>query len=477
MIYFVFLFKVILSEDKEIIGPTPSATLLLEYTNRFRMNPKAEAQIIMTFLKNYRGKNIEYLAMWNGTAKGGGLIRTFRPRIDFKIFKEEVEKIPSSQPLVFNLQLIQSANSHSKYMQSNDIQTHSEIKNKKHFSGISPFHRTRIAKYPGRFVGENAFLHGKNPWYCHLGFLIDWGPGPGGMQPGRGHRVNLARSIFKEIGIGTIKYKWRRFDEISTTQNFGIVSVKDRFVGGVIYNDKNKNNFYDIGEGVGDVSIMASDGSTCKSWASGAFTLKLKSAKGMTITATYLEIKKETKISSGNNNIKLDWIVPSKERILYLSEKLNVLEKEPTSKDLLTNLYIASRSGLILKEESNNKIKSHIKEIKITLEPIFLELHQLIKKQELKSLNLLLLKIKRKFIKSDFVFIGKEINLLKSSIKRFLDLENRVLKTSNARSLQRLRLQSKKTLKKIHKIKQTLFYKEFLPHWDNLIKEIKSLPF
>lgn len=472
-----FFMSTLWAQETPPIGPSPESTLLLEYTNRFRMNPKAEAQAIVDFLKKYRGKNIEYLAMWNGTAQGNGLIRTFRPRIDFKMFQEEMAKIPATPPLVFNLQLINSAYNHSKYMKVNDIQSHSEAKDKKAFTGLSVFHRTRAAKYPGSLVGENVFLHGKNPWYCHLGFLIDWGPGPGGMQPARGHRVNMARAIFKEIGIATIKYRWRRFHEISATQNFGIVSKKNRFIGGVIYNDKNKNNFYDIGEGIGDVLIKASDGSTCKSWPSGAYTLKLKSNLAVTITTEYFGLSNKTKLKQGYDNSKLDWKVPAKEKIQQLQLKLDLVEEKPTSKNFLTDLYIASREGLILNESSNLKITNHLKETKITLDPIFDKLHQLLKEQDIKKLNLFCSKTKRKYQKTDFTKVFNELDLLKSATKRFLIIENRVLKTSNKRTLHRLKSQAKKNLKKLRETKQKLFYLEFLPHWDHLIKETRSLPF
>ena len=57
--------------------------------------------------------------------------------------------------------------------------------------------------------------------------------------------------------------------------------------GGVIYIDKDGDNFYSIGEGLGGVTIKSSDGACTTTWKSGAFELDLRGEGPVTLTAEY----------------------------------------------------------------------------------------------------------------------------------------------------------------------------------------------
>src|ERR1041384_1985918 len=82
-----------------------------------------------------------------------------------------------------------------------------------------------------------------------------------------------------------------------------------RCAGGVCYMDLNGNRFYDVGEGLGSMTISSSDGATVSTWKSGAFTLELKGQKEITLTAVYEGEKFSKTFSAGSENIKFDWIV------------------------------------------------------------------------------------------------------------------------------------------------------------------------
>jgi uncharacterized protein YkwD len=81
--------------------------------------------------------------------------------------------------------------------------------------------------------------------------------------PGRGHRLATMCDFWREIGIGISTgvdvgagYRW---DSIYLVQNFGSqtngTTFATPFITGVVYDDKNGNNLYTPGEGVGGVRV------------------------------------------------------------------------------------------------------------------------------------------------------------------------------------------------------------------------------
>jgi len=258
--------------------PTPAETLMLEYLNRFRADPSAEADRIAP-----AGKS------------GGG--------VDWKMFRDEMKALKPAQPLVFNLELLDAARKHSHYMILNGL-THVEEPEKTGFVAGSFGERCTKAGYKGFAGGEDCFRDPGDPWSCHTGFVVDNGAGPGGMQPGRGHRGNMINGGFREIGLGAVPHD----GHLSTTHDLG--SHKGRVAGGVVYIDANGNNFYDIGEGLGNITISSSDGKEVKTWKSGAFVLELKGTQGVTLTADLDGEKFSKTFPAGTDNVKFDWIVP-----------------------------------------------------------------------------------------------------------------------------------------------------------------------
>ena len=106
--------------------PTPEETLILELMNRFRADPKAEAEyIVKTFGKG-------------DTVFGA----------EAKMFLDECAALKAMPPLVFNLQLLDAARKHSFYMVHNGL-GHVEEAGKRGFTGASPSDRTKAAGYPG----------------------------------------------------------------------------------------------------------------------------------------------------------------------------------------------------------------------------------------------------------------------------------------------------------------------------------------
>jgi hypothetical protein len=321
--------------------PTAEETAILELMNRFRANPKAEGDLIAPPGRNDLG-------------------------VDWKMFHDEVNALKPAPPLVFNLDLLDAARKHSYYMIQNEL-GHVETPGKPGFYGAQPGDRIAASGYKGSGFGENAYKDSQGPWSSHSGFIIDNGPGgPGGMQPGRGHRRNMMGS-FKEVGPGAVPHGKGR---LSVTHDFS--SRDGRFAGGVVFIDLNDNQFYDVGEGLGGVAISGSDGTSALTWKAGAYVIPLKGQSPVTMTAT-IDGEKQTKsFPGGGDNVKFDWAVPVSVPLKKADRYLAAVEKAgepgtPKHAAALVNLAFGTRD-LYLDAERKAKVAELVKDVATELE-------------------------------------------------------------------------------------------------------------
>ena len=302
--------------------PSPEEVMILELVNRMRADPVAERDIL---------------------CPAGTHPAAIPSNVDVKMFREEMGQLKPKPPLVFNLQLLKAARWHSYYMIHNGLGHHEE-KGKEGFTGVNPSDRVKKAGYPSGGA-ENAFRDPRTPEYSHLGFVVDWGKGgPGGMQPGRGHRANIMGN-FREMGPSAVPHSGK----ISVTHNFGNRRGVQRFAGGVMYIDRNHNNFYDIGEGVGDVQIIASGAkSTAKSWASGAYALEINHQKDLKLVATWNGMQFEKVFPAGSENVKFDWSIPPKAELDRADALIAAVEAIPADSKRSTDMKKRTKAGLDL---------------------------------------------------------------------------------------------------------------------------------
>ncbi|HOW65946.1 MAG TPA: CAP domain-containing protein [Candidatus Paceibacterota bacterium] len=239
--------------------PTAEEQLMLELINRARSNPSAEAARL----------NIDL----NEGLSPGTLNANPKP------------------PLALNRFLLAAARSHSQWMLDNQQFSHAGA------DASDPGNRMSDAGYS--FTG--AWRYGENIAFqgtttipviaelvaaSHDDLFIDEG------IEGRGHRINLMQSSFREIGIGVRTGQWeqsgRLYNIAMSTQDFASSDGSHRaLLLGVIFRDTNRDGFYSVGEGIGGVTIMPDRGNDyAVSSASGGYAIPLDNLNGQ-VTLTY----------------------------------------------------------------------------------------------------------------------------------------------------------------------------------------------
>ena len=236
-------------------SPTAAEQLVLEYVNRARSNPIAEGQ---------------------------------RLGIDIHEGLSNPNFVGPRPPLTMNRGLLSIAEAHTRDMYNLNYFSHTDP------NGTTPFDRMTHAGYNYLLAGENMAA-GVDQSAADLEdfMMIDSG------TPGRPHRVNLLDlqnpypcgsppCVYTEIGIGYFGTGATNGEGLNSliTEDFGATSTGP-FLLGVVYNDINGNNFYDIGEGIGGVTITTSNGGYyAVSSSSGGYAIPIAMSGTITVTAT-----------------------------------------------------------------------------------------------------------------------------------------------------------------------------------------------
>jgi len=283
------------------------------------------------------------------------------------MFLAELKDAKAVPPLVFNRELIAAARGHCQYMIENEL-THEQDDKKPGFTGKNFSKRCKAANYAGFARAENVYRDALGAWDGHVGFIVDHGDGPGGMQKDRGHRKILLMWDLKEIGVGVIGHSESK---ASITQVFGERQNVQRRAGGVVYVDQNGNGFYDIGEGVGGVKITASTGGSTLTWPSGAYTLDLKNDQSVSLKAEFGGKTFSRDEKSGRGNIKFDWVMPSESAQSLADQLLAKIEAAPAGSAerdaALAELFLAAKT-LPLDDARREKVAAQLKTFEAELE-------------------------------------------------------------------------------------------------------------
>jgi len=224
--------------------------------------------------------------------------------VDLDAFRADIADFTAVAPLAWNDNLSLAATTHSAGMIQFDQQSH----NLPGEAGLGE--RITDAGYTGwSTVGENIFAYSRSALYAHVGFFVDWGNGPNGMQDPAGHRIAILSDRYSEIGIAAPS----EMDASTSvgpyvvTQNFGNRFAYDAQLVGVVINDADGDAFYDAGEGLGGVTVSVSNGASTTTWESGGYQLELAAGTyDVTFSGGALTGSITRSVTIGDENVKLD---------------------------------------------------------------------------------------------------------------------------------------------------------------------------
>lgn len=274
---------------------TAEQQLALELINRARLDPVGE------FDEMIANADTQTAVESNVTQA----IRFFD--VDLDLFLTQLQAYDSVPPLAWNENLEQSASTHTDLMIQYDSQSH-QLPGE---SGLAD--RMREAGYDQlRAVGESIYAYSYDVEYAHAGFYIDWGYGPGGIQDPAGHRDAILNGTYTEVGID-----WTAENNSSTqvgpyltTQHFGTRFNYEAQLLGVVTDDADRDDFYDIGEGLGGITVQAvGDTGTfvTTTWSSGGYQMVLPDGVyTVSFSGTGLETTVETQVTIAGDNVKFD---------------------------------------------------------------------------------------------------------------------------------------------------------------------------
>ena len=211
------------------------------------------------------------------------------------------------QPLVFDNDLSEAAEGHSRWMIATDVFSHTGA------GGTSSTQRMKAAGY----VLQGSWATGEN---------IAWATtrSPAGYQDevkllhtnlmnSSGHRANLLNGNFREVGLGFEVGDYRGRSTAFITEDFGKTGTT-LFLTGVAFDDRDGDRFYDPGEGLSGITVTArnSSGATYKTTTmdAGGYDLVLKPGS-YTVTFSGPGMAASTQsVTIGTKNVKKDLVDP-----------------------------------------------------------------------------------------------------------------------------------------------------------------------
>lgn len=260
------------------IEPLAEDIYFLELINRARANPEDEAQLY----------NID---LNEGVSTSSTISTT------------------PKQPLAFNINLYKAALVHSEDMIAQDYFSHYT-----YMTNASPKDRTDSQGYY-YYSGENIAINmstallditQQTAEYHHELLFVDED------IANRGHRVNMLNSSHAEAGVAFAHGEYEQFpNAVASTSDFGRGETS-AYICGVIYDDKNQNSFYDVGEGIPHAKLtIVETGQSVDAFSAGAYSLGMASSGTFTVEAylcKYNAYATKT-VYIGSDNVKLDFLL------------------------------------------------------------------------------------------------------------------------------------------------------------------------
>ena len=251
---------------------TAEEQLLLELTNRARLDPLGEAARFGISLND---------GLADGTI-------TATPK----------------QVLAPNQLLERSAEDHSVWMLERDVFSHTGE------GGSTPRQRMVAAGYQlsGQWVtGENLAFSGTTGTIDTEAAVLEHHEG---LFRSAGHRVNTLNGSFRELGVAQVvgEYSVNGVDYNASmlTLNFGKTATSS-FITGVVHADHDSDLFYDIGDGRAGVTFR-SGGRSATSQAAGGYALAVEQTGNVLVTVSTGTQRIEVAVDMSKGNVKLDLV-------------------------------------------------------------------------------------------------------------------------------------------------------------------------
>lgn len=279
-------------ESREVLssgGPSAQAQQILEMLNRARTNPAETADRITSNLDSDVMATVKHY------------------NVDLNQVKNAIASAAPKQPLAWNERLAAAAQKHSQDQANNGFQSHTGS------DGSDMNTRADREGYGKRTsTAENAYAYAKSVDHAMKAFLIDWG------VASAGHRNNILQpdtadnASSREVGIGIAASKLPNFGPNVVTQDFGSREGANANVLGVVYDDKNRNSFYDAGEGMGGVvidikNLADNTPSSVETWDQGGYQIELNPGSYQVSARVGDRIVRSETVKIGTQNVKVDY--------------------------------------------------------------------------------------------------------------------------------------------------------------------------
>jgi uncharacterized protein YkwD len=212
----------------------------------------------------------------------------------------------AAQPLAENASLQAAIEGQLSYLASTGLFTHVGA------GDTLPWDRATAAGYGSTFVAENlAYQTGALSTAVldalYKGLFVDAG------IDGRGHRVNMLSSSYREVGSGvTTGLTASGVNGVILGQDYGVAAGQP-FLTGVAYTDTViADHFYSVGEGLGGITVTAlSRGGltyTTTTNSAGGYAMALPPAEyTVTFTTPTGQVSPGFAVTIGSLNVKLDF--------------------------------------------------------------------------------------------------------------------------------------------------------------------------
>ncbi|MHC5539929.1 CAP domain-containing protein, partial [Singulisphaera rosea] len=279
-------------ESRELLssgGPTDQQQYMLYLLNQSRQNP---AQMAQTVTSNLDANVSATIAYYN---------------VDLNQVKQEIASAPAKPPLAWNDQLATAAQGQSQYQADNGVQSHTGA------NGSSLEQRLDQAGYTNRTTdGENAYAYSSSVDQAMEAFLIDWG------VASHGHRDNILQpntstgDAYRDVGIGIVNATKSQVGPMVITQDFGAQQGEKAELVGVAFSDPNHSGTYNLGEGVGNVTIQVTNKSTgattsVQTWDAGGYQMALDPGSYTVTAISGGKVVRSQDVQIGTSNVEVDF--------------------------------------------------------------------------------------------------------------------------------------------------------------------------